>query len=378
MRVTAITSAPPQDKIETAVLDARETSPASALRTGPDVPAADSPIKSPFASSSDARLKRPRISPITKLGLAATGLTVLILAFLVPSSGPDQISEVMPLSAAVGPAPSLEVVVANPAPDLVPANAAVRRSYPSNPELKLLTGGNYAPFTDQTLPGEGMVTELVHAALDLGPSPVSYSITWENDWSRHLVPLLNDKAFDLGFPWLKPDCQITPNDERCTNFLFSESLMTLPIMLFVREDRQFRYQSDADILGKSLRRPKGYFTHDLDRSDRRWLSKGLITFVEGKDPADCFKQVLLGTVDAATINLFSGANLILDMGLGSKILPLAKPLSQEGLYAVTSKAHWRGKTYLNRINAGLQTLKDEGRYQQIVSRHMELFRSQLQ
>jgi polar amino acid transport system substrate-binding protein len=273
---------------------------------------------------------------------------------------------------------SAPVTNPDPAPNPAQLRAVPRRSYPENAELKLLTGGNYAPFTDQDLPGEGMVTELLHAALDITPSPVTYSVTWENDWSQHLFPLLDDKAFDMGFPWLKPDCQTTPEDERCANFLFSEPLMTLPIMLFVRPDTQFRYETDADIIGKSLCRPVGYFTHDLDRSDRRWLAKGLITFVQGKDPADCFNQVLSGKVDAATVNLFLGANLILEMGLRNKILPLEKPLSEEGLHVVISKRHWRGTTRLYRVNAGLQKLKDDGRYQEIVSRHMELFRAQLQ
>jgi polar amino acid transport system substrate-binding protein len=100
--------------------------------------------------------------------------------------------------------------------------------------------------------------------------------------------------------------------------------------------------------------------------------------VQGKDPADCFNQVLSGKVDAATVNLFLGANLILEMGLRNKILPLEKPLSEEGLHVVISKRHWRGTTHLYRVNAGLQKLKDDGRYQEIVSRHMELFRAQLQ
>jgi len=43
-------------------------------------------------------------------------------------------------------------------------------------EMKLLTGGGFAPFTDQALPGQGMVTELVNAALELTPAPVSYSL----------------------------------------------------------------------------------------------------------------------------------------------------------------------------------------------------------
>lgn len=44
-------------------------------------------------------------------------------------------------------------------------------------EMKLLTGSDYAPFTDRDWLGQGMVTELVNAALENTPNPVSYSIT---------------------------------------------------------------------------------------------------------------------------------------------------------------------------------------------------------
>ncbi|MEL7114767.1 MAG: transporter substrate-binding domain-containing protein [Pseudomonadota bacterium] len=245
-------------------------------------------------------------------------------------------------------------------------------------ELKLLTGGDYAPFTDQDLPGQGLVTELVNAALEMTPSPVTYSITWEDDWSQHLFPMLDDKQFDMGFPWLRPDCDATPDNERCKHFHFSEPLMLMPIMLFVREDNQFRFQDDGDIHGRSICRPKGYFTHDLDRSDRRWISDGKITFVQGDSPGDCFYKVLVGEVDAATVNLFLGASVILEMGLRNKVVPLERPVSEEGLHVVISKAHWRGTTHLYRINAGLQALKSDGRYQEIVSRHLEAFQSRLQ
>ena len=246
-----------------------------------------------------------------------------------------------------------------------------------NADLKLLTGGAYPPFTDQDLPGQGMVTELVNAALELTPSPVSYSITWEDDWSKHLFPMLDEKQFDMGFPWLQPDCATTPNDDRCKNFHFSEPLMLMPIMLFVKEDNQFRFNSDDDVLGRSLCRPKGYFTHDLDRADRRWLAESKIDFVVGDSPRDCFERVNRGEVDAATVNLFLGATVILDMGLRNQIVPLERPLSEEGLHVVISKRHWRGTAHLYRINAGLQNLKKDGRYQEIVSRHLELFQAQL-
>lgn len=247
-----------------------------------------------------------------------------------------------------------------------------------NAELKLLTGGGFAPFTDPSLPGQGMITELVNAAMELMPSPVSYSVTWENDWSTHLFPKLNDKEFDMGFPWFKPDCETTPQDERCVNFHFSEPLITIPIMLFARADKPFVYDDDSDIEGKILCRPKGYFTHDLDRPGRRWISENKITLVQAESPAACFHMVNEGRVDAATVNLFLGANTLIQEGLRESVLPVERPLSEEGLHVVISKRHWRGTSHLYRINAGLKALQKDGRFEEIVARHLELFWGQLQ
>ena len=150
----------------------------------------------------------------------------------------------------------------NPVPDATPLRQ-------SGAELTLLTAGGDMPFADQDWPGGGMITELVNAALELSPSPVPYEIVWEPDLSQHLEPLLGQKRYDVGFPWIKPDCGLTPEVTLCKEFHFSEALMDLPVMLFRRADSDFRYGEDADILGKRLCRPMGRFTHDLDRADRR-------------------------------------------------------------------------------------------------------------
>ena len=245
-------------------------------------------------------------------------------------------------------------------------------------EMKLVTGSNYAPFTDRNWPGPGLITDLVNAALVETPDPVSYSIAWEDDWSKHLFPLLDDKTFDMGFPWLKPDCDQTPDDERCANFHFSDPLMEILVLLFVRADQGFDYQDDQDVIGKRLCRPAGYFTHDLDRPGREWLRKGLIQLVQEPSPQACFQALMEGRVDAVTVNIFLGADTIDAMGLRGQVVPLDKPLSVEGLHVVISKRHWRGTTHLYRFNAGLAALKDSDRYAQIVSRHLGIFWDRLQ
>ncbi|MEL7099606.1 MAG: transporter substrate-binding domain-containing protein [Pseudomonadota bacterium] len=256
------------------------------------------------------------------------------------------------------------------APDPTPLQRA-------DAEMKLITGSNYAPFTDLDWPGQGMLTELVNAALEATTAPVSYSITWENDWSKHLFPMLDSKEYDMGFPWFRPDCEGNPANERCANFHFSEPLVDLVILLFTRADQPMTYETDADIVGKRLCRPAGYFTHDLDRVGRAWISQGLITLEQPATPQDCFQLLMDGRVDAVALNEFTGVTTMFEMGLTNTVAPLPKPLSVEGLHVLISKSHWRGTTHLYRFNAGLAKLKQSERYNEIVSRHLALFWDQV-
>ena len=96
-------------------------------------------------------------------------------------------------------------------------------------EMKLLTGSNYAPFTDHNWSGDGMITEIVNAALENSPYPVPYEIRWDDDWSTHLFPQLDSKEFDMGFPWFRPNCEEDRLNQRCENFHFSGPLVELLI-----------------------------------------------------------------------------------------------------------------------------------------------------
>ena len=247
----------------------------------------------------------------------------------------------------------------------------------SQAEIKLVTASNYAPFTDLDWPGQGMLTELVNAAFETTPNPLTYSIEWENDWSKHLFPMLDSKEFDMGFPWFKPDCDGNPSNERCANFHFSDPLVDLVILLFARSDDPFTFETDSDLHGKTLCRPAGYFTHDLDRADRRWLSDGLITLKQPPSPDDCFAMLVAGEVDAVALNEFLGVQKMFELDLTAQVAPLSRPVSVEGLHVLISKTHWRGTAHLYRFNAGLAKLKQSDRYNEIVSRHLALFWDQI-
>ncbi|MBO9468346.1 transporter substrate-binding domain-containing protein [Tropicibacter sp. R15_0] len=240
-------------------------------------------------------------------------------------------------------------------------------------EIKLLTGTGRPPFADLNWLGQGMTTELVHAVMEETPNPVKYSVTFEEDWSKQLFPLLDEKSFDMGFPWFKPDCDATPDEPRCANFHFSDPVVEILVLLWVRKGKEFKWEQDSDIHGKTICRAAGQFTHDLDSPDRQWLSKGLINLERRNEFKGCFEALMAGEVDAVSANVFNGAHMVDKMGLRGEIEPLSRPLSVQTMHMIISKRHWRGTTMMYRFNAGLAKLRQSDRYNEIVNKHLKHF-----
>ena len=78
------------------------------------------------------------------------------------------------------------------------------------------------------------------------------------------------------------------------------------------------------------------------------------------------------------LNLFVGAETLLLEDLRDQVQPLEKPFSEIGLHVIISKTHWRGTSHLYRVNAGLKKLRESGRFDEIMARHLELFWGKLQ
>src|SRR5499426_2814246 len=76
--------------------------------------------------------------------------------------------------------------------------------------VEFLTADGFAPFTGRSLEGGGMLTQVIAAAMGLvkdeAKGRFDYGVSWVNDWSAHLNPLLLTRAFDVGFPWARPNC----------------------------------------------------------------------------------------------------------------------------------------------------------------------------
>jgi polar amino acid transport system substrate-binding protein len=241
--------------------------------------------------------------------------------------------------------------------------------------VKLLSGGNYRPFTHRDRDDGGLISDLLNAALDREAAGFdSYGFAWENDWSKHLEPLLAEGTYDVGYPWLKPDCRSNRDHFRCKNFLFSEPLFEMLVVLFVAKDNPIEFERDSDVIAKVLCRPKGYYTHDLEKNGRNWLSHKKITLRQPDSIDACFKMLTDRGVDAVALNEFTGRSAMHRLDLADEVkIVKTRPLSVEGLHVVVHRDHPRAGELIDGIDRAIGALKDSGRYDEIVDRHLSAY-----
>ena len=248
--------------------------------------------------------------------------------------------------------------------------------------IQFLTATDYAPFTDSSLPAGGMLTDVVNTAMAQFKKDTNatfdFNVSWVNDWAAHLNPLLVTRAFDMGFPWAKPNCQIFEELDanakyRCQKFFFSNSLFEEQTLIFLKKDSPIKMVNESELVGKKLCRPAGYSTFELDENGRNWVKDKRVTMITPPSAEDCMKMLVEGTVDAVPINEMTGRAAMIHLDLTDKMRVIEKPLSFVTLHVIVAKSHPNARALLYYINTALDRLRASGTYDQIVEKHLQQF-----
>ncbi|MEL7299042.1 MAG: transporter substrate-binding domain-containing protein [Pseudomonadota bacterium] len=256
--------------------------------------------------------------------------------------------------------------------EAVSALSAVPFATPETRErINLLTADDYRPFTDRTLPGGGMFTEIVTRAMEAAAPDDGFAIHWVNDWASHHDPLLSQALLDLGFPWFKPDCAANPRAARCETLVFSEPVFEVLTLLFVRTGDPLTFSSDSDLHGASLCRPAGYSTFIFDEKGRNWLADGHVSLDMPETIEACFEGLVADAYDGVVLNEFTGREKINALGLAGQVeVAAGRPIAIDGLHIVAHKAHPEADELIALVNAGLAEIKRDGTYQRTIDTHM--------
>ena len=247
--------------------------------------------------------------------------------------------------------------------------------------IEFLTADGFAPYTGRSLEGGGMLTQVIDSAMsqikEEAKGRFDYGISWVNDWAAHLNPLLLTRAFDVGFPWARPDCEAPNLDQssqfRCQRFFFSEPLYEVITGLFVRSNSKIRSLRREEVAGKTLCRPAGYPTHELDKSGRNWVKDNIVTLIRPPSVDECFRLLDNGTVDGVAEAELAGRASIVSLGLGEKVRMLDQPLALTTYHVLVSKSHPHARTILYYVNSSLEKLREKGEYDRIIERHLARF-----
>ncbi len=249
-------------------------------------------------------------------------------------------------------------------------------------QIQFLTADGYTPFTDRSLSNGGMITNIVSTAMNLikeqSGGTFGYNVSWVNDWAAHLNPLLITRAFDAGFPWLKPDCAHLADlsqdaKYRCQKFFFSDPLFEVFTVLFVKADSPITFTKDDEIVGKTLCLPVGQSTHELDKNGRNWVKDNKVTLLRPQNVEECFRLLNAGSVNAVVTPDLTGKSVAAALGLTDKVKALQRPVAIGTLHVIVPKSHPHASTMLYYINTAVAKLRDSGEYDKIVNSHMSRF-----
>ncbi len=268
------------------------------------------------------------------------------------------------------PNPEASATAIRPAPE-----ASASAILPTGGGIGFVTGSDFAPFAHRALPEGGMITELVRLAIARAAPEREVDVTFVDDWSAHLG-LLEQGAYDLGFPWYRPDCSKADRlsasmRQRCAGFEFSDPLFEVAIGYYVRAGDPLAGATKYDrLFGRKLCRPAGYFTFDLDQED---LSEPNVTRIIPPTAADCFTWLMRGEVDVVTLNKSLAEVGISKLGLDGRVAEIPALASAQTLHVVAPNGDAEGHAYLDLVNTGLADLQASGRWFEVVSRHLGAF-----
>ncbi|MEM7188322.1 MAG: LysM peptidoglycan-binding domain-containing protein, partial [Pseudomonadota bacterium] len=191
-------------------------------------------------------------------------------------------------------APAAELVRAEPTTAALPA--------PELNLIRLVTGDDWAPFTNESHPTGGLAVEVANVALSVAEKQPDFKIDFINDWGAHLQPLITDHAYDFSLVWFRPNCDLVDrlSDDskfRCNNLDWSDPIFQQIIGYYTRTDAP-RPNKHADLFGKTVCRPSGYSTFMMEEV---YLVEPNITFKRPTMTTDCFEELVNGNVDAVVL-----------------------------------------------------------------------------
>ncbi|WP_369958482.1 substrate-binding periplasmic protein [Pseudomonas benzenivorans] len=224
-------------------------------------------------------------------------------------------------------------------------------------DLRLVTGDDYAPFTGRALPGGGLLTQLVQAAL--AGQGVSSTLDWR-PWNRgYRMTLQGD--YDATFPYVH-------SDERAADYLYSAVLINVSQYVFSLAGDELEADRTESLAGKRLCYPLGW---QPPAAIQQMVEQGRLTLHAPVGLNACARLVLLGRDDFFIANRPLGEAALRTTGEAGRFRRSQHSFGSSSLHVIVPRNHPRAERILQQLNAGLARLHERNEYGPMLERYLQ-------
>ena len=224
--------------------------------------------------------------------------------------------------------------------------------------LHLATGDDYAPFTGTTLPGQGMLTQVVRAAL--AEQGMAMTLDWL-PWNRGYLKARRVE-YDATFPYVR-------SAEREAEFFYSAPIYLSEQFLFSRAGDRIELDDLPSMTGRRLCYPLGWQPAAMIQ---QLIDEGILLRHSPLGLQECARLLLLQRDDLFIADRHLGNSALRAIGAEPSAFHRSQTaLERNTLHFIVSRQHPRAAELIERFDLGLEVLKTSGDYQRLIERYAE-------
>lgn len=211
---------------------------------------------------------------------------------------------------------------------------------------------DWAPFADKSHPKQGVVVELVSAALKTQGSELKFTTM---PWNRAVDKVKKGEIDLIPTMWY--------NEERTKDFAYSDYILKNQIKMIKKKGDAFEYAGLSSLKGKTVGIIRGY-TYPKD-----FMSDKSFTREPAKDLEANYKKVVAGRIDLTLEDELVAKAMLFkeDPKFMDKIDFVTNPVSTNELFLTCGKVNPKCTTIIETFNKGLAEIKANGTYKKIMA-----------
>ena len=221
-------------------------------------------------------------------------------------------------------------------------------------EALRLVADPWPPFNDQSLPNNGLASDLVSTAL----TRAGYATTYRQvPWARAVQGLQRGTYDVLISAWYA--------DERARYGYFSQPYLINRIRFLQRKGSAIQFKQLSDLYPYSIAAVRGYAYGSPFDKDSQLHKVEVSGFVMGARMLHA-GRMQLALEDELVARFYLGRDLA---ELSEELEFLPQPLSENGLHILVSRKHPQHRQITAAFDQAIEAMRADGSYAQIFQRH---------